>query len=184
VRGMRPLAGERLYLRPVQDRDLRQLAQWLADPEIRRLVGPRFPRVAHRSWAYLSPSPHDAQFAIVLRAGDRPIGVCGLFGISEKEGTAELGIVLGEKHMWGHGYGREALVLLLGHAYGDLGLRQVSLCVHAANARAIRAYEKVGFIPEGRFRVGRWLFGQGVEFLVMGMSIHAWRGPCAVEACA
>lgn len=179
---MQPLVGERLYLRPIQDRDLRQLAHWLADPEVRRLVGPRFPRVAHRAWARPPASPHDDQYAIVLRAGDRPIGVCGLFGIAEKEGMAELGIVLGEKRTWGHGYGPEALALLLDHAYCVLGLRQVSLCVHAANARAIRAYEKVGFIAEGRLRVGRWLFGQGVEFLVMGMSVRAWRRPCAVEA--
>jgi hypothetical protein len=78
-----------------------------------------------------------------------------------------VGILLGEKDTWGHGYGPEALRLLLDHAYRDLGLTQISLCVHATNARAIRAYEKVGFTVERRLTVGRWLFGRGVEILVM-----------------
>lgn len=78
-----------------------------------------------------------------------------------------MGIVLGERDAWGHGYGPEALGLLLKYAHEELGLTEVSLCVHAANARAVRAYTKVGFSVERRLVLGRWLLGRGQELLVM-----------------
>ncbi|MBC7169750.1 GNAT family N-acetyltransferase [Candidatus Bipolaricaulota bacterium] len=160
---MAMLSGERVVLQPLAGNDHPLLRRWLADRELRKYAG---------CWR---PSPRsgwrdprrDETFLILLRGGDRPIGFCGLFGISFDEGTAELGIVLGERDCWGQGYGPEALRLLLDHAYRNRGLRQISLCVHATNSRALRAYEKVGFAVERRLTIGRWLFGRGVEMIVM-----------------
>ena len=156
------LSGERVVLRPLMEGDLPLVRRWLADRELRRVTGRRRPAILGTS-----STPHDAQFLISLGENRRPIGVCGLFGIAEGDGTAEAGILLGEKDCWGHGYGPEALRLLLDHAYRDLGLRQISLCVHTTNSRALRAYEKVGFVSERRLRIGRWLLGRGVEMIVM-----------------
>ncbi len=152
-----------MVLRPVSAGDRPLLQRWLGDRELRKCTGRR---LSILSGVRALPSPTDAQFLVLLREGERAIGLCGLFGISD-DGTAEVGIVLGERDTWGRGYGPEALRLLLDHAYGDLALSQVSLCVHAANTRAIRAYEKVGFVTEQRLTVGRWLLGRGVEVLIM-----------------
>ncbi len=161
------LVGERVVLQPVVGGDHPLLHRWLTDRDLRRYVG-RWRPSPRRGW---SDPGRDEAFLILLREGDRPIGFCGLFAISSDEGTAELGILLGEKDCWGQGYGPEALRLLLDHAYRDLGLRQISLCVHATNSRALRAYEKVGFVSERRLRIGRWLFGRGVEMIVMSSVI-------------
>lgn len=169
-----------MVLRPISAGDRPHLRRWLGDRELRRFAGPRLPRGLGARW---TADPHDAQFLIVLREGQRSIGVCGLFGICQAERTAEVGILLGEKDTWGRGYGPEALALLLDHAYGELGLRQVSLCVHAANARAIRAYEKVGFVVERRLTVGRWLFGRGVEILIMASPAPVIEGVAAKRRC-
>lgn len=152
-----------MVLQPFAWGDHPLLHRWLADRDLRRCAG-RW-RASPR-WGWRAPG-RDEEFLILLRAGDRPIGFCGLFGISSDEGTAELGILLGEKDCWGQGYGPEALQVLLDHARDELGLCRISLCVHATNTRAIRAYEKVGFVVERRLTVGKWLFGHGVEILVM-----------------
>jgi RimJ/RimL family protein N-acetyltransferase len=160
---MEKLRGKRVVLRPVSAGDRPLLQRWLGDRELRKCTGRRLSILAG---ARASIPPRDAQFLILVRENEHPIGLCGLFGISDN-GTAEVGIVLGERDTWGRGYGPEALRLLLDHAYLDLGLAQVSLCVHTANTRAIRAYAKVGFVTEQRLTVGRWLFGRGVEVLIM-----------------
>jgi RimJ/RimL family protein N-acetyltransferase len=157
---MDELWGEGVGLRPVRAEDRSLIAGWLTDRELRRFTGRRAP-------PRIGETPHDVQFLILVGEERRPIGLCGLYGIAPEEGTAEVGILLGERDSWGHGYGPEALGLLLRYAYSDLGLRGVSLCVHATNARAIRAYEKVGFTVEQHLTLGRWLFGRGVDYLIM-----------------
>jgi len=158
------LLGERVALEPLAGGDHPLLRRWLADRALRRYAGRWRPS---SRWGGGCDLSRDEAFLIVLRAGERPIGFCGLFGISSDEGTAELGILIGEQDCWGQGYGPEALRLLLFRAYNELGLGQVSLCVHATNERAIRAYAKVGFAIERRLHLGRWLFGRGVEIIVM-----------------
>jgi len=175
---MEELRGTRVVLRPIAPGDRPLLQRWLADRELRKYAGRRF---ALRSG--LGMARPDRQFLILRRADERPIGLCGLYGISPHEGTAEVGILLGEEDTWGQGYGPEALRLLLDHAYGALGLSQVCLCVHATNARAIRAYEKVGFAVERRLTVGRWLFGRGVEILVMTSTAPVSEGVAAKGRC-
>lgn len=161
---MAELRGTRVVLRPIVAEDRPLLQRWFGDRALQGFIGRRPPSV-------LASAPgsaaQDAQFLILLRDGQRPIGVCGLFGISWAERTAEVGILLGEKDTWGHGYGPEALRVLVDHARDGLGLRRISLCVHATNTRGIRAYEKVGFVVEQKLTVGRWLFGRGVEILLM-----------------
>ena len=58
---------------------------------------------------------------------------------------ATLGIVIGEKHLWGRGYGTAALELSLTHGFEVLGLRRVRLETLEHNTRARRAFEKAGF---------------------------------------
>ncbi len=62
------------------------------------------------------------------------------------EGT--LGIVIGEKHLWGLGYGGDALKVALEHAFTKIGLRRIKLETLERNARARRAFEKAGFMLE------------------------------------
>jgi RimJ/RimL family protein N-acetyltransferase len=50
------------------------------------------------------------------------------------------------------GYGTEAIELLLGYAFEELGLNRVGLSAFEFNDEAIAAYEKLGFVVEGRYR--------------------------------
>ncbi len=151
------LKGERLSLRPFGPGDLARTRKWVADPEVSRWILPAWPLPS--SWdAWLHRvynSPDALHFAIVLRDG-RHIGNCSLHSIRWTEKTAELGVVLGEKDCWGHGYGPEAVHLLLRYAFGPLGLSRVVLHVHRENRRAIRAYEKVGFVEVSSAQKSRW----------------------------
>ncbi len=83
------------------------------------------------------------------------IGMVSCYAIDWKHRSAELGVYIGERRLWSHGFGTDAIVTLLRHVFNDLGLGSVHLNTYESNARALRSYEKVGFRAIGarrRFR--------------------------------
>jgi RimJ/RimL family protein N-acetyltransferase len=82
----------------------------------------------------------------------RYIGVIRLTFISREHGHARLVVSIFDRRFWSHGYGTEAIRLLLRYGFDDLALHRVDLVVLDYNLRAIRSYEKCGFVREGIFR--------------------------------
>jgi len=66
--------------------------------------------------------------------------------------SATVGITIGEKELWGQGYGTEALGLLVAFLFDYLNLRRVQLDTWSGNERAMRSFAKLGFREEGRLR--------------------------------
>ena len=91
-------------------------------------------------------------FAIRTLKDDRFIGSCGLNGELFPHGEASVGIGIGERELWGKGYGTDAMMVILRYGFQELNLRRVSLTTSEFNPRAIRSYEKAGFVLEGRER--------------------------------
>ena len=69
----------------------------------------------------------------------------------------------------GTGQGTEAIGLVLGWPFGVIGLHRVYERVVEYNARAIRAYEKCGFVREGREREAAFVDGAWHEDIMMGV---------------
>lgn len=151
------LIGERVYLRGLEEEDLRgPYFQWFNDQAGDVYTNhANFPNSMARMRAFfdrVSQGTSELVLAIVLKKGDRHIGNVALHGINWQHHRAELRIILGEPDTRGKGYGVEAIHLLLRHAFEKLNLHRVALGVQADNAQAIRAYEKCGFVVEGRGR--------------------------------
>jgi RimJ/RimL family protein N-acetyltransferase len=84
--------------------------------------------------------------------GMRLVGECILFDIDHAAGTAELGLIIGEKDCWNRGYATETVALLARYAFDVLGLSSAILNVYNFNERAIAAYRRAGFREVGRRR--------------------------------
>ncbi|GIO70277.1 hypothetical protein J21TS3_50980 [Paenibacillus cookii] len=80
-----------------------------------------------------------------------------------------VGIGIGNKDFWGQGWGSDALKALIRYVFQTMNLRRVQLETWGGNARAIRAYEKCGFVIEGRLREHSYIDGQYVDTIVMGL---------------
>jgi RimJ/RimL family protein N-acetyltransferase len=74
----------------------------------------------------------------------------------------------------GRGLGTEATRLLLGYAFEHLPLHRIELEVYAFNPRARRAYEKAGFVVEGRRRDALLYDGERVDAIVMSVLRPEW----------
>lgn len=176
------VAGELVALGP-RSREVLTLAQrWINDLEVTRTLGGNLLPVtaeAEAAW-YESASKLDernASFTIYERATLRPIGGTDLRDINHRHGTAEFGIMIGEKDCWGKGYGTEATALMLDYGFTILGLHNILLRVFSYNQRGIRAYQRAGFREIGRRREAHRFGGRAYDVVMMDCLATDFQSP-------
>jgi diamine N-acetyltransferase len=162
-----------VYLRALELSDLERTRKWHNDAGLYEMLVTPFRYVsgaAEEEWlrGKVAYSQTEMQLAICLKKGDQHIGNIHLRHIDWVSRHAEVGMFIGEAQYWSKGYGQQALRLLLRHAFGDLGLQRLYLTVLEDNQRAIRAYEKCGFVVEGRLRRQAYKRGQFRDLIFMG----------------
>jgi RimJ/RimL family protein N-acetyltransferase len=113
-------------------------------------------------------------FTIRTLESDQLVGFIGLDGEIFPHGEVFLGIGIGERQAWSKGYGNDAMRVILRFAFQELNLRRVSLDTFEYNPRAIRSYEKAGFIHEGRARKFLLREGRRWDLLFMGILREEW----------
>ncbi len=151
------------------------------DPGIVRMFGgdtarplPPLTAEAVERWLdALRAHPH----AWIVEHEGRLLGEARLDGLNEHDGRARLAIGLYDPTKLGIGLGREAVRLVLAHAFDVLGLHRVDLRVLAYNIRAIRCYESCGFVVEGRERESALVDGTRHDDLIMGILASERRAP-------
>lgn len=163
---------ERIRLRPLASSDLRRCVKWFSDPQIIRFLGRSGPvtMAEEERWFREYQRRTDEQIFAIEVDGVH-IGNIGLHKIDRAHRKADVGIVVGEAGFRSKGYGTEAMRAVLRHAFGALGLNKISLDVLEYNDRAIRTYERLGFLREGVHREDVWKDGRFID--VIRMSILA-----------
>jgi RimJ/RimL family protein N-acetyltransferase len=156
---MAAIRGSLVTLRPARESDRRAVYQWLAESDVTRsMMGPPlFPDSPVPTWDEFC-----ADYAPHFFDGTRPM--VGASFVIEVEGdalgqinyemnalardTAELDIWLRSEDVTGRGYGADALVTLTRHLQETMGVTEFVIRPSRRNPRAIRAYEKAGFVEQ------------------------------------
>ncbi len=171
--------GTQVVLRRHTRDNLSDFLRWYQDPEVARLTryqdGPMRPDEIERFFTMRAMGPDSLAMGIHVRPSGRIIGSCAFSQLDADNGSVLFHITIGEHDAWGHGYGSEATALMVDHAFSSLGLHRVALSVFAFNERAIRAYERVGFVTEGRAREAIWRDGRWWDELHMSVLEPEWR---------
>jgi RimJ/RimL family protein N-acetyltransferase len=160
------LVGQRVRLRGLRDDDLAELARWEMDPgrmaTLSGWVVPPSEAAARERVAKWSANDKDDVSFSIETLDDPPVlvGNVGLWGARPKDRCATLGIALGREHI-GRGYGTDATRAIVAYGFREMGLHRIQLAVAPYNPAGIRAYQKAGFVEEGRHRQavlhdGRW----------------------------
>jgi len=169
---------KRLRLRAFEERDGAVFCGWWNDPELARwqTTGPVVPTTLAQRLEQLKFWMKDSLFyGCIERLEDGAlVGMVNLWGGDAKNRDFKLAAIFGRDH-WGQGYGQESLQFLVNYAFAHLGVRRISLQVAAENKRAIRCYEKVGFVAEGRLRAATFHDGAWEDELLMGMLVEDLR---------
>lgn len=165
--------GDLVGIRPLLPADAPALRRFAADPDVADLLfedqGGPLPTVwALAGMIFVQWFSGRPEYGIISQSG-KLIGCVRLWRLSDRNRSAMLTIFIGEKGQWGHGFGTDAMRLALRQAFHVLELRRVELHVFDFNKRAIRCYEKAGFVVEGTRRNALYRRGRWFDILVMGI---------------
>lgn len=158
------LRGRRVLLRPFTAADITDTyIGWLNDPEVVRYSNQRFVRHTRESceryFASFAGASDGANLFVSLRVAepgaverperpDQAVGTLTAYR-SLAHGTADVGILLGERAVWGQGIGLEAWQLLTDWLLTTPGLRKVTAGTLACNRSMLAVAERSGMRREG-----------------------------------
>ncbi len=141
-------------LRKLKEKDVDFMLEWMHDDEINQyFVFDAKNTTKMQALEFISKSQNldiNANFAIV-DSTDEYLGTISLKAIDHKNKNAEYAISLRKKAI-GTGAATIATQAIISYAFNDLQLNKVYLNVLSDNIRAIKFYEKSGFIYEGEFK--------------------------------
>lgn len=162
------LVGHKVYLSPMCLGDAETYTKWLNDLSVTENLGTSSNMVSvagEQEW--ISKNSQGTQFAIVKIENDELIGNCGFNALNQLRQCAEVGIFIGDEENRNHGYGSEAMSLLISFGFNYLNLNNIMLKVFAFNDRAINCYKRAGFNVIGRRRQAYYLKGKYYDEIFM-----------------
>lgn len=176
------IKGNRVELRPVTAEDMERFFIWRNDEEVAKwAAGSRAATygnipleslqamyAANVQTANRAENLHQNRFSVYSIDGVH-IGSCDYRDVNLVTRSATIGISIGAKDYWSKGYGSDAIHTLLRFLFLKLNLNRVQLDTWSGNIRAIRAYEKLGFVIEGRLRQNEYVDGQCYDTIMMGL---------------
>lgn len=156
------LRGRRVYLRPFhKESDLVFFQRWINDPDVRQNLKTRSPITMVGEEKYLDHAGENGDVVLTICLSDgTPIGSTALHRINWIDRVATTGTWIAKPY-WKKGYGTEAKLLLLYHAFETLNLRKICSSAYANNKGSIKHNKNAGYRIEGRrqrqlFRRGRY----------------------------
>jgi RimJ/RimL family protein N-acetyltransferase len=164
------IRGDKCILRPTDVGDAERFARWLSDDEVIRYLPFEKPTSLRHEEEFLvgDPGP-ETRFCIDTFQG-RHIGYCALrAGRPIDRSSLFSGLLIGEKDVWGQGYGTDATISLCMYGFAHQNLNRIWLKAASENVAALRCYEKAGFHREGVLREDCYRHGRYWDMVVMGM---------------
>lgn len=181
------MRGTKVVLAPACREDVPTYLHWITDPELNIFLldyGKVCTLEQEYAWyddVVAKAGSRMVHMDIRLPEDQKLIGNCSLFDINRTEGTAEVGILIGEKEYLSKGYGSEALYLLCRYGFDKLNLHSILLRHLSINARGDKAYRKIGFREFGRFRESVVRDRTRYDMVYMDLLEPELRDPCAEE---
>lgn len=170
------LRGEKVTLRAVQREDLKTLYQLEQDLDLVLL--------ADGNWQPIPLATVEKDFDknvededrswFVIEADGKVIGSIGLHHRDRRLQLSAFGIAIYVREYLGKGYGRDAINVLLEWAFDLQNFRRIWLETWATNERAIRCYQALGFVEEGRLREHGYYKGKYFDVVLMGLMRSEW----------
>ncbi|GAA1709327.1 GNAT family protein [Kribbella yunnanensis] len=157
---MEPLSGARILLREFRANDLDdylaisgddRVTDWMAFNSYDRAKATEMLEgILERSARTDRP---DYMLAIARQDDDRVVGFARIAPGTPASGpwSAKLGYAVHADH-WGNGYATDAARVMVGFAFGTLGVHRVTAAIGPENAASIAVVKRVGFSYEGHLR--------------------------------
>lgn len=161
-----------IYLRMMTHDDTEKIVEWRNSDSVRKrfIYQGLFTKESHENWIKTMVETGKVVQMIICETGtDKAVGSVYVRDIDKTHHKAEYGIFIGEKDARGKGYGTAAAKLMIQYCFDELMLHRLFLRVYAENERAIRSYEKAGFVKEAHLRDDVYIDGEYKDIVLMGI---------------
>ena len=162
-------------LRELERDDMKQINKWRNDPDLIACLGAPYRFINEEvdlDWydSYMRARNNSVRCVIIDTDRESEVlGLISLVGINYINRCGELHIMIGNEANCGKGIGTFAVKEMILHAFNNLNLRRIQLGVLETNTRAIRLYEKTGFVKEGIKRKSTYKNGKYINLIMMGL---------------
>lgn len=159
-----------MYLRRLQESDLKQRVMWMNDASVYSSMGftPPISLENTLNWYRSNLNNNQRVDCVFVNENGDLLAMAGLTGIDYSCRKAELYLFV-NPHRQRQGLGKQAAYLLCKYAFNVLHLNKVFLYTNATNIGAQRVYETVGFKLEGTHRQERVAGGKFEDRLYYGL---------------
>ncbi|MFE7192800.1 GNAT family N-acetyltransferase [Kitasatospora sp. NPDC057541] len=153
------LTGRHVRLEPLERRHLSDLWDTVGpDPEVWRWIPFAPPASEEELGAILdfrlaeAAAGRAVKFAVIELASGRAVGITGYYAFSAEDELVEIGGTWYSRSVWRTAVNTEAKLLLLVHAFEELGMGRVFWKTDALNDRSRTAIQRLGARFEGVHR--------------------------------
>ena len=166
-------------LKPLCSENVHPFYKWINDEEVIRYSLSYFSKIKTEEeikvwFLNMLNEKKSLNLGIFIKNSNDLIGYAGISKISEMNKSGEYFIFIGEKQHWGKGIGTEVTKEVIEIGFNKLDLNRIMLTVSELNIGGIKAYERVGFIIEGRLRQACLRSGGFHDKIVMSILKHEW----------
>ena len=162
------LYGSKVLLRPFTSEDISEsYIGWLSDPDVVRFSNQRFIRHDFESsLRYLSSFNDTANFFISVRmlSDENQIGTLTAY-VSQHHGTVDAGIMIGDKSVWGMGFGQDAWNTFTEWLLSQKEIRKLTAGTSACNYGMIKLMERSGMTLEAVRKAQEIIEGEATDIL-------------------
>jgi RimJ/RimL family protein N-acetyltransferase len=168
----------RLSIEPFTEHFLtQQYVNWLNDPDVVRYSTQRHRRHTLESCRkYLDSflgTPHYFWAIVEHVEGFGHIGNMNAY-IDPADQVADLGILVGNKNAWRHGYSREAWLAVCSHLFEAIGIRKITAGTCASNAGMLALMKSTGMMEDGRRVRQTVIEGREIDIVHAALFRDAW----------
>ena len=173
------LKGELVYLTARKKEENAQFVEWWRNSDYARLIisdlyKPVTVEQLDGWYDNIGKNNNFVPFAMRTLESNILIGFVNLVRINWQARHCEVVLGIGNTDYWGKGYGSDAMRIALRYAFMEMNMNRVGLDVNGYNQRAIKSYEKVGFVHEGKLRQHIHRDGQRHDSHLMSILREEW----------
>ena len=166
--------GKLVRLREYKQSDVELAYKYMNDLDValNLNIGIPYPMTLEKEqqWFDMQKENNDIyNFAIETLEDGIYIGGCGINKYDWKNGTAEVGIFIGNQQFRSKGYGTDAMGVLIDFIFSQTNSNRIQLSTYRYNERAYKTYLKCGSKDEGRLRQKIFRNGKYHDEILMGL---------------
>lgn len=178
------MAGDRIYLRAVEEEDLPLLRDWRNNENFRKYFREyqELNLSNQKLWfqKYVVEDKNTLMFVIVDKKSDEPIGVCGLCYINWIHRNADLSLYIGKDEIYidseEGGIAWDTLNVLFEYGFNRLGMHKVWCEIYSYDKPKHELFHNYGFHQDGVLRDNYFYDGKYQDSHLFSILADEWRG--------